>query len=610
MKGYEPNVLSVWGAPIFSMARSRSVPSRGLVSLEDGCNPFYSEKVQEECRLRALRPRTLPVDGDDRPLMESFSGIAAAQGNPGTLFEPTGKGRGGMNAGLLGPLQPTEYGNNGMKTEGAMPSEKEKEVPKTMGSVGSQSMGQQQPDSPDGLQRALEGELVQFLRQQNSQLMDELANLRATLEQRSVGNPTSGMESSPWSTVDGSGESATGFVGKGGPGVSMKAEASTGFVGTLQPDRPGRHGSRTPRSRIREEAVSPRKKDSKLYTPNGTRVPDGPPPDSRDPLPPVPPLPVAPMGGQEVSFGDASFNSGLYDTCESKKSMKNGDLSWKPQNEAVGGPGILSPSEAKQMWLEREVRSLKNALDRVSIPQGFHQSEYWNAGFEKRTPSSELGHPVSAMRLPASDACGGSGTDDLQRRAFAGAPSVPGGIRAAYMHGEHLSRDRALQERGEPPGQDRASIDALAARFDQARAQHAVLGDQHAQARAQHMANDGHLGDNRALQAHHDGLYGHARAQHLDGGTSFARELHDSGQGRFCGHPQHGVGGGGLGDGTSQPRIDNVWGESTGGMNTKGELPDLPSSATPLQFGDWLHLSTPVMKDISIVSLAGGGIAL
>ena len=57
-----------------------------------------------------------------------------------------------------------------------------------------------------------------------------------------------------------------------------------------------------------------------------------------------------------------------------------------------------------------------------------------------------------------------------------------------------------------------------------------------------------------------------------------------------------------MGEGLSRLRMDGMWGVSTGGMNTKGELPDLPSSATPLQFGDWLHLSTPVMKDISSVA--------
>ena len=37
-------------------------------------------------------------------------------------------------------------------------------------------------------------------------------------------------------------------------------------------------------------------------------------------------------------------------------------------------------------------------------------------------------------------------------------------------------------------------------------------------------------------------------------------------------------------------------------MNTKGELPDLPKDSSPLQFGDWLHLIQPSMKDISGVA--------
>jgi len=137
---------------------------------------------------------------------------------------------------------------------------------------------------------------------------------------------------------------------------------------------------------------------------------------------------------------------------------------------------------------------------------------------------------------------------------------VPGGVRAAYMHGEHLCRDRALHELGEQCGQDRAS------------------------------------------QVLHDGLYGHSRAQHMGGDCIPAWELHDGGRGRSCTLPEHDVGGGEVGEGMSRLRMDGMWGESTGGMNTKGELPHLPSSATPLQFGDWLHLSTPVMKDISSVA--------
>ena len=69
-----------------------------------------------------------------------------------------------------------------------------------------------QRDSEE-LQRALEGELVGFLRQQNSKLMDELAYLRSTLDGGSNGKATSGMETSPWSEVDGSADSSRAFVG-------------------------------------------------------------------------------------------------------------------------------------------------------------------------------------------------------------------------------------------------------------------------------------------------------------------------------------------------------------------------------------------------------------
>ena len=77
-------------------------------------NPFYSEKTQAEIHLQALRPRNLPADGSDgrQPLMVSFSG-SAAQNGPGTLSEPTGKGRDGMNAGLLGLFSLQNMGTTG-----------------------------------------------------------------------------------------------------------------------------------------------------------------------------------------------------------------------------------------------------------------------------------------------------------------------------------------------------------------------------------------------------------------------------------------------------------------------------------------------------------------
>ena len=50
--------------------------------------------------------------------------------------------------------------------------------------------------------------------------------------------------------------------------------------------------------------------------------------------------------------------------------------------EEKDGSLTVTASEAKQMWLEREVRSLKVALDRVAVPQVLQQSGYWNTGFD------------------------------------------------------------------------------------------------------------------------------------------------------------------------------------------------------------------------------------
>ena len=68
-----------------------------------------------------------------------------------------------------------------------------------------------------------------------------------------------------------------------------------------------------------------------------------------------------------------------------------------------------------------------------------------------------------------------------------------------------------------------------------------------------------------------------------------------------CGLPRHDVGGGGFGVGHDAARVYGPWHDSAGGMNTKSELPDLPATASPLQFmvAGRLHLSSPVMKDIS-----------
>ena len=198
------------------------------------------------------------------------------------------------------------------------------------------------------------------------------------------------MESSPWSPVE--------HVG------SAQSSESNGAT----QGRMGRTGSRTPRTKKREVAVSPEKQPHR-FTPNDTRVPDGPPPMTRDEgLPPVPPFPLD-LDGNDEPHVCTSYVSDLYGTCESKPKRGCGD-----RNDA----GVPSASEAKQLWLEREVQSLKHALDRVTVPPNVQQSEFWAKGCDHRPqacpPAPTAGVTTSIAHGPCErHLLGGSGTDHL-----------------------------------------------------------------------------------------------------------------------------------------------------------------------------------------------------
>ena len=552
------------------MERSQSVPA---VWSGTG-NPWYSDKAQTECLLAANRPLDLPTgDGvDEKPIQNSTSGMGS---QPSMQFGVTGKGRGSSMACVpdVEPRKPTVQQQ--LKSEGVMPGESGE---KTMGSVGNPK--DDDVNSGGSLQRALEGEIVDLLRQQNSALLEEVANLRRLLEQ-SAAKADSGVSSSPWSQL---GDTASGH--------------SNGTDGKTQKDRQGRSGSRTPRARVRETAISPEKggrRDPSKYTPNGTRVPDGPPPEVHED-PPVPPLPFledAKHAGHD-QLQQFSFVSGiqddLYDTCESKPKAKNGDTKWRPVDER---DEILSAREAKQMWLEREVRSLKVALDRVAVPQVVQQSSYWNPNSDGKLQSSFPGPATAVTRLGNSQhdpwALGGSGDPAQQVRAGTfsmrqgeGRGQLLGGsgegaqqVRASALSmGDPVFRGPSLAGSGDPCLQARACATGTEHRKEC----HGPEVPHHGRAFA---ATDGVCGDDRA------GI-----VQRESWG------LHDKGPGSFNDHPRHGLGGGGVGAG--QDRVYGPWTE--GGSMSKLELPDLPESSSPLQFGDWLHLSTPVMKDLSGVA--------
>ena len=575
------------------MERSKSVPVDDRME----SNPFWSQKVQDECRLQASRPSALPVDGswNERP-DEAIAG-GSVQFHQSSA-ESTGKGRGGAARDGSGTPFSTEHGSDEMRTEGRMPG--------CDGPVLSQgkvkSAGNSAEESSDGLQRALEGELVEFLRCQNSKLMQELECLKGQLQHVQV-KAGSGDASSPWSAVNGT-----------------SVEGSSGN-GTFPTERHGRGGSRTPRHRTRERAVSPgacEKGGLVRFTPNGTKVPEGPPPRDEPMLPPVPPFPT--VAGEPLVEG-TSFVSNLYDTCESKLRVKNGDVQWKPHDEK-GNDAILSPQEAKQAWLEREVRSLKVALDRVAVPSTLTESGYWN-------PAGCNAHGKDVRHLHA-----GSGEAAQQVRAQH--DGLQGGDRASQVHGDLCGQVRAWNGglRGTVHGdvalQGRAlhstalGDDALrgAALGDDA-LRGAALGDGGAHHnRALHGTALGDLpGHDRALHGGAAELHGLPRDERLHGG---ATELHGlprderlhGGAAELHGLPRgerlhggaaelHGL----RRDGRLQwheplgvAPMPTSWESGGGGGGGKLELPMLPNGASPLEFGDWLCLCGPIMKDLSHVA--------
>ena len=521
--------------------RSHSVPG----------NPFYSDRVQDQMRLEAARPRALPQtpltgDGMESQPIQNGSNQVVNNGLLASL-DGSGKGRGVQSAGAMPePTQPlpTE-GQRSLQTEGRMP---DAEVSR-------------KPESPgDGLQRAVEGELVDFLRQQNAQLMEELSALRTKVDRNQ------------------------------GPGVVPSSEGAVSGNGSWEfasepTARQGRPGSRTPRSRIRAQVPSPARRvitEDLRFTPNGTRVPDAPPPeDSKEEFRPAPPLPPFPN-----VMDDSKLD--MYDTCESKPPAKTGDVAWKPRSER---DDVLSPAEAKQLWLAREGRAVQSVWDNVPVSPSFRQSAYWASGFEGRDnryhglPSDQAFamHQLPGSRMEGDRALQRVLGDQYgQARAPAVHGDVHGQARAPMLHGVPHDQARIPAVLGDLRCHDRASSGLHGLQQDQARAPTAVHGD--------------HLCQDRA-DAVHGAAHDRGRALHAAhyGGS---QELHHNGSGHSCHLPRHDGVGGDYGGGRPSPWSDG----GVNNLNTKAELPDLLSTATPLQFGDWVHLSTPVLKDISSVS--------
>ena len=223
-EGYEPNVR-LWGrVRVSAMERARSLPP---------VNPWWSDKVKMEAILRSQRPEDLPApaDGDlDEEAAAVQDGCAAG----------SGKGRGAVSmsgsAGarlfttpesarsfIEGPVT-----GRGRQTDGRMPaSEGSSGPPTSMGPLPPQHQPKQKKHAEPGrdrendLQRALEAEMVSFLREQNAQLQEQVE----ALKRQQQGHPASGPTSTPssWEQVEIHKEGCMGPTsGDGGLGVASK----------------------------------------------------------------------------------------------------------------------------------------------------------------------------------------------------------------------------------------------------------------------------------------------------------------------------------------------------------------------------------------------------
>ena len=295
-----------------------------------------------------------------------------------------------------------------------------------------------------------------------------------------------------------------------------------------------------------------------------------------------------------------------YEKVDSKPKVMKTDPMWEPNRE-------MTPRTARAFWLEQEVVALQGSLARLSEGTSLKSSAYWAKGFHPPT-----GPPVRLSN--STEAGAGAAEHLLQARAGIVSSQKEGGGHSLGRCGEHLGQARASKRGFEHLGQDRA----CAANFEHLGEDHGHSlggsGDQRGRARASaldlehpgecpgdllggsgaHQRQDraGTFGMGSYKECH--GPEGPHQARALHGhGTSTLEGLRDNGPGSFTDLPRHGVGGGGIGEGSD--RVYGPWSEG-GSMNTKTELPDLPATSSPLQFGDWLHLSTPSMKDISGVA--------
>ena len=340
--------------------------------------------------------------------------------------------------------------------------------------------------------------------------------------------------------------------------------------------------------------VIPSTQDSQMWvspetyrcTPNGTRIPSDPPPDT--PLPPVPPLPIWPP---ELA---------LYEL-EPPRKVRGvmGDRGFHPLGDRASQvSGACSPRTARNFWLEQEVMSLKERLDQETAKTKALQGEYWSKPFQteaqKRREAEEavacLKRNAGVLSSVLHDPSNAHGEVYHQDRAV-----------GWHEHGVHPLGDRACTEQnfGDPRLQARACgafASELGERFGEARAGVAFaseLGERCGEARAG-VAFASELGD----------LLGGARAgRALERGDHHGRDRASISAERFGDDALRDRAN--LQGGVPQQRAlrqDREVVEDGDLKSVPIQLPSLPSPEgreASLEAGDWIIQLEPLVGDLS-----------
>lgn len=404
-----------------------------------------------------------------------------------------------------------------------------------------------QPNGPESLENELGKVMYEQLADENELLRREIAELKKMEDERKESERLR-------AELEGLKRKIAGQEGR----------SSTSWSEVGVEEHYGQPPPKTPRVQ-KPEACG----DDRRFTPGGTQVPPGLPPDEV-PGPPLPPWPPWMSPVEEYQSIEESFRYG-----------KIGDATPRWMPERVGEP---TPEQVRMMWLEREVQTLGKVLRNQA--HGSWDDRYWSKRVHQ-WPSLD-GQDASQAAFGELHHQGRASTEHGELRHQGRASTEHGELfhqgRASTEHGELRHQGRAGIEHGELPHQDRAGTEhGGLSHGDRAGAEHGGLchGDR---AGTEH---DGLCHGDRA-DGKQPELLQRDRAG-FDGGDLH----HGRGQGQgLCGGQGHGQdhGSGGY---PPYPGVEQS------GQGSKLELPALPQEITPMDLGDWLTLITPSMKDIA-----------